>query len=108
MNDIIFYAIQLVIAAIAFFAGKHVSPKNMQNAISAVGSIYTWAQSFAAYCARFRPELSGEEKMEYLIDCVDELCKKSGTDFSREQIAAVGQLAYEELKTLINKEETNG
>ena len=103
MENIIFYVIELIIAVIAFLIGRFIKPKTAS--FSAVSNVYRWAQSFAAYCAQFKKDLSGEEKMNYLVKSVGELCEKAGLDFSDEQITALGQLAYNEIGQLLKKED---
>ena len=105
MENIVFYVIELFIAAAAFLIGRFVKPKTAS--FSYVSSVYRWSQSFVAYCAHFRNDLSGEEKMQYLVKSVGRLCRKAGLDFSDEQITALGQLAYNEMKQLIKKEGMN-
>ena len=102
MENIIFYIIELIIAVLAFFIGRFIKTKTA--AISYIGSVYRWSQSFAAYCAQFRNDLSGEEKMQYLVKCVGALCEKAGLEFSDEQLTAIGQLAYNEMKQILQKE----
>lgn len=103
MTDVLFYAVQFIVTLAAFILGKYVFPRMKKSGrLEAFETIYQWAKSFIAYCSEFKKAQSGEEKMDYLVNEIAKLCKDSGLCFTEEQIRAIGQRAYDEVKK--NKE----
>lgn len=99
MNDIIFYAIQLVIAVVAFLLGKYVFP-TVKDAIlgSNFSGLVTWVYKFVVSAKNQFGDNTGEKKLQYVTTQVKKMCEKYKIDLTDEQIRALIEDAYTEMK----------
>lgn len=99
MNNIIFYAIELVIAIIAFLVGKYVFP-TVKDAISGsnIVGLATWVYKFVVSAKNQFGDNNGEKKLEYVTEQVKKLCEKYKIDLTDEQIRALIEDAYTQMK----------
>ena len=102
MNDIIYYAISLVIAIVTFLLGKYVFPTVKQYVDSldlnnATGMAY-WVYKFVVSAKNQFNDNCGKQKLEYVTEQVKALCDKYEIDLTEAQIRALIEDAYTEMK----------
>lgn len=102
MNDIIFYAIELVIAIVAFLLGKYVFPTVKDTILgSNFAGLAIWVYKFVVSAKNQFGDNNGEKKLEYVTEQVKKMCKKYKIDLTDEQIRALIEDAYTEMKKSI-------
>ena len=99
MENILYYAIGLVVAIVGCLLGRYVFPKINIDA-NKVQTISSWVYKFVV-CAKnqFEGKYSGEQKLDYVTQQVKSLCDKYKITLSDEQIRALIEDAYETMKS---------
>ena len=100
-NKIAFLILELVVAIIAFLAGKCAAPKLSGIKIDTVfGNVYElerWAAKFVRWAREFMSGRSGTAKMNKATEMLKEVAAEAGIDASEEKLQAIVQTAYEEM-----------
>lgn len=103
MNDIIYYAIELLIAIFALLIGRYVCPKVKDVVLgSNFSGIVTWVYKFVVSAKNQFGDNNGEKKLEYVTAQVKKLCEKYKIDLTDEQIRALIEDAYTQMKNNID------
>ena len=98
MNDIIYYAIGLVLSAIGFVLGKYVFPKIKIDS-KIIETISSWVYKFVVSAKnQFEGKYTGEQKLAYVTEQVKALCAKYKVQLTDEQIRALIEDAYDLMK----------
>lgn len=107
MNDIIYYAISLIIAVVTFLLGKYVFPTVKQYFdgldLHNVTGIASWVYKFVVSAKNQFDDNCGEQKLTYVTKQVKTLCDKYKIDLTDEQIRALIEDAYIEMKKSYNE-----
>ena len=98
MNEIIFLAVQLGVAVAAFLIGKYVIPNVPKTAADKLNELSGWAAQFVVWARQFMQSSTGEEKMEKVVEMLNEIAVESGISVTEEQLKAIVQNAYEAMK----------
>ena len=102
MQSIIYYSIMLIIAIVCFLVGKYITPQIPKETID---TIQDWAKKFVVWAQQFLKEESGPEKMDIVVSKLSEIAKANKLNLTEDQIRAIAQFAYEEVKgTIIKKD----
>lgn len=107
MNNIIYYAISLVIAVVTFLLGKYVFPAVKQYIgeldAGTITGIASWVYKFVVSAKNQFDDNCGEQKLQYVTEQVVALCDKYGVDLTDEQIRALIEDAYVSMKKSYNE-----
>ena len=98
MNEIIFLAVQLGVTIAAFLIGKYVIPHVPKTAADKLNELSGWAAQFVVWARQFMQSSTGEEKMEKVVEMLNEIAVESGISVTEEQLKAIVQNAYEAMK----------
>lgn len=107
MNEIIYYAISLVIAVATFLLGKYVFPTMKQyigepDAGTITGIAY-WVYKFVVSAKNQFGDNCGKQKLQYVTKQVKALCDKYKIGLTDEQIRALIEDAYTSMKKSYNE-----
>lgn len=102
MVQVIYYGIMLIIAVGTYLLGRYVTPNIPQDAMM---FIEQWAQKFIAWAEDKMKDSTGQEKMQAVIKKLQEKAKAAGINLSDDDIYAIAQMAYDEIRYIIKKEE---
>lgn len=98
MENILYYAIGLVVAVVGWLLGRYVFPKINIDA-DKVYMISNWVYKFVVSAKnQFEGKYTGEQKLEYVTEQVKALCDKYKITLSDEQIRALIEDAYDIMK----------
>ena len=98
MDNIIYYAVGLIIAIVTFLLGKYVFP-NIKINSDKIQIISSWVYKFVVSAKnQFEDEYTGSQKREYVTEQVKILCEKYKIELSDEQIRALIEDAYDMVK----------
>lgn len=107
MDKIIIYAIELVVAIIAFLFGRYVFPTVKQYFSELnndnVSTIASWAYKFVVSAKNQFEDGCGEEKLAYVTEQVSALCERNNIALTSEQIRALIEDAYVLMKQNYNE-----
>lgn len=95
MNEIIIAAVQLAITIIAFLVGKYVFPKVTPDVLEKLEDIEAWAAKFVVWAREFLKSETGEEKMQKVVEKLQEVAAEAGLNVTEDQLKAIAQSAYE-------------
>lgn len=95
MQDLIYLAAQLAIAAICFLLGKYVLPSIPKDTFAVISR---WAYVFVRDARQFLSAQTGEERMEFVLDRLAEVAEEQHIDITFEQLRAIAQSAYDAMK----------
>ncbi len=98
MDNITFLTVQLVIAIVAFAFGKWVVPNVPKSVIDNLMTLEEWAAQLVRYAREFLSDKTGKKKMEQVVAMLEEIAKKAKIEVTKEQLQAIVQTAYEEMK----------
>lgn len=96
MENIIYAIIYLVVAVAAFLFGKYVRPAIINSAT--IQAISAWVYKFVVSAQNQFGTDNGEKKLEYVTELVKALCEKVGIKLTDEQIRALIEDAYKQMK----------
>ena len=107
MDKIIFCAIQLVIAIVAFLLGKYVFPtvKQYFSELNSddVSTVASWVYKFVISAKNQFDDGCGQQKREYVTEQVCALCERNNINLTEEQIRALIEDAYVSMKQSYNE-----
>lgn len=98
MEHITVLTVELLVAIIAFAFGKWVVPNTPKSVLDNLKTLKDWAAQFVRYAREFLSDKTGEKKMETVVQMLAEIAKKEKIDVTEEQLKAIIQTAYEEMK----------
>lgn len=98
MNEIIFLAIQLGVTIVAFLCGKYIFPNIPVSVSEKLEELSGWAAQFVVWAREFMKGSTGEEKMAKVVELLKEIAEEAEIDVTEEQLKAIVQNAYEEMK----------
>ena len=99
--ELILTLIEVVLVISSFLLGKYVFPKyknNIQSAAVQFEVLLKYAESYCAYARKFLTNLSGAEKMDAVIDKLQDICDNQGIEVDSETLRAIAQKAYDAMK----------
>ena len=99
-NELITMMIELGVMIVAFVVGRYILPKyktNIQHAAAEFQVLLSYAESYVAYAKQFL-NVSGEEKMNAVVEKLKVICEKQNIQIDEETLRAIGQKAYDAMK----------
>lgn len=107
MDKIIIYAIELVVAVVAFLLGRYVFPaiKQYFNELNNddVSTVASWVYKFVVSAKNQFNDGCGVQKLEYVTEQVLALCERNNINLTDEQIRALIEDAYVLMKQKYNE-----
>lgn len=98
MGNITVLVIELVVAVAAFAFGKWVVPNVPESVIDNLMTLEEWAAQLVRYAREFLSDKTGKKKMEKVVEMLAEIAKKAKIEVTEDQLKAIVQTAYEEMK----------
>lgn len=102
MDKLIFNVVAAVLAVLCFSIGRYVLPKVEIDKIGiAEDKLYIlskWAKQFCSWAKEFMKTAKGKEKMADVVKKLKEIADEAGIKVTEEQLQAIAQTAYDELK----------
>ena len=100
LAQILTTVITVVGCLLGFVLGRFISNKstevdNLQKKINYVDEL---ASSFIAYADQFMKDMTGEEKMDFVVDKLSEIIAGLGYDFDDQTLKAIAQKTYNSYK----------
>ena len=96
--------IEAISLIVAFVISKYVPSDKIEvlqggadQVIGIMEEITKWAVFFVHYARQHLKEMSGSEKMQYVVSQLAEILKQKGDEMTEEQITAIAQTAYDEM-----------
>lgn len=96
MSQIIYAVIYLAITVAAFLLGKYVAPKLLTS--ETLNYLSAWVYKFVISAKNQYDGGKGTEKREYVTTLIKELCKKAHIELTGDQIRALIEEAYQQMK----------
>lgn len=103
--EMVSIAIQVILVIGFFLAIKFLPANTVAKASEIIALLTSWADRFVRYARQFLSGKSGEEKMETVVDLLQETAQKLKLNLTKEQLEAIAQEAYERMKK--EADETN-
>jgi LL-H family phage holin len=107
MDKIIIYAIELVLAIVAFLLGRYVFPAVKQYFSELnndnVSTIASWVYKFVVSAKNQFEDGCGEQKLAYVTEQVSAFCERNNITLTSEQIRALIEDAYVLMKQNYNE-----
>ena len=96
--------IYVIFIVISFVFGRYIYPKlpqdtkaKLQGAWEDIKLVKSWADKFIAL-ANEESQMSGIEKMDSVVDSLEEICRQYDIDLSGDQLYAIAQECYNIIK----------
>ena len=94
--------IQLVVIVGAYCVGRYILPNIPGETVASIQSkieiMTKYADSFVAWAKQFMPEASGADKMDAVVNQLEEAAKKYGINMNIKELQAIAQAAYNSMK----------
>jgi len=95
-------AIQIIIVAISYLAGRYIFPKIPEGALETLSSSLSimsqYADRYVAWAKQFMPDATGSEKMNTVVGYLQNIANKYHIDMNVTDIQAIAQAAYNAMK----------
>ena len=103
MDSIIYYAVGLIVSILTFVFGRYVFPKLKSVTIDSdnefIKAISTWAYDYVVDAKNTFPnDTPGYDKKAWVSERLSDLLDGWGVDLSEEQISALIEAAYDQMK----------
>ena len=110
MKEVIILIIQIGLLLLAFLASKgiinvHTSSESIGDIINKTNLMLTWAEQFVSYARYFLSALTGKEKMDKVVEYLENIAQRNKIDMTTDEIRAIAQKAYDAMKVLEEKAE---
>ena len=97
--DSIIYMITFVLFCIALFISyKFLGKNSTQDILNKTNLIIQYAGEFVAWAKQFQSSLSGNEKMDLVVQKLIDIANKNDIDITELEIKAIAQQAYDTMK----------
>lgn len=100
MDRVIYYGIMFIIAVLTYLFGRYIMPHIPEDKMA---FLEYWAEKFIAWAEDKMRDSTGREKMEAVIAKLQEKAAEKGLNLTDDDIYALAQLSYDQIKDLIKK-----
>ena len=98
------YIVVWVISVIAFLiASKIIGGDSTKEIVMKTNLIVQYADAFVSWARQFKTELSGNEKMDAVVNKLKKITNRYDIEISEDELKAIIQKAYDNMK---NKDDT--
>lgn len=93
------YMITFILFCVALFISyKFLGKTSTQDLLNKTNLIIQYAGAFVAWAKQFQSSLSGNEKMDLVVQKLVDIANKNDIDISELEIKAIAQQAYDTMK----------
>ena len=102
MESIVYLITWIIIVIALVIVNKTLGADSAKDVVMKTSLIIQYAEAFVSWARQFKSNLSGNEKMDVVIEKLTNVADKHNVDISEEEIRAIAQKAYDTMK---NKDE---
>lgn len=102
MESIVYLITWIIIAIALVIVNKTLGADSAKDVVMKTSLIIQYAEAFVSWARQFKSNLSGNEKMDVVIEKLTNVADKHNVDISEDEIRAIAQKAYDTMK---NKDE---
>ena len=102
MESIVYLITWIIIVIALVIVNKTLGADSAKDVVMKTSLIIQYAEAFVSWARQFKSNLSGNEKMDVVIEKLANVADKHDIDISEEEIRAIAQKAYDTMK---NKDE---
>lgn len=102
MESIVYLMTWIIIAIALVIVNKTLGADSAKDVVMKTSLIIQYAEAFVSWARQFKSNLSGNEKMDVVIEKLTNVADKHNVDISEDEIRAIAQKAYDTMK---NKDE---
>ena len=102
MESIVYLVTWIIIVIALVIVNKTLGADSAKDVVMKTSLIIQYAEAFVSWARQFKSNLSGNEKMDVVIEKLINVADKHDIDISEEEIRAIAQKAYDTMK---NKDE---
>lgn len=103
MENIIMGIVYIIIGAVGVALGLIVKGTNTGlTALSSNTVMYHWAVKFIKYAQEYI-STNGKDKLKWVVEQLEDLCRKSNVKITNEQITVLVEDTYNEIKEAVKK-----
>ena len=102
MESIVYLVTWIIIVIALIIVNKTLGADSAKDVVMKTSLIIQYAEAFVSWARQFKSNLSGNEKMDVVIEKLTNVADKHDIDISEDEIRAIAQKAYDTMK---NKDE---
>lgn len=102
MESIVYLVTWIIIVIALVIVNKTLGADSAKDVVMKTSLIIQYAEAFVSWAKQFKSNLSGNEKMDVVIEKLTNVADKHDIDISEDEIRAIAQKAYDTMK---NKDE---
>lgn len=102
MESIVYLVTWIIIVIALVIVNKTLGADSAKDIVMKTSLIIQYAEAFVSWAKQFKSNLSGNEKMDVVIEKLTNVADKHNVDISEDEIRAIAQKAYDTMK---NKDE---
>lgn len=102
MESIVYLVTWIIIVIALIIVNKTLGADSAKDIVMKTSLIIQYAEAFVSWAKQFKSNLSGNEKMDVVIEKLTNVADKHDIDISEDEIRAIAQKAYDTMK---NKDE---
>lgn len=102
MESIVYLITWIIIVIALVIVNKTLGADSAKDVVMKTSLIIQYAEAFVSWARQFKSNLSGNEKMDVVIEKLTNVADKHNVDISEDEIRAIAQKAYDTMK---NKDE---
>lgn len=102
MESIVYLITWIIIVIALVIVNKTLGADSAKDVVMKTSLIIQYAEAFVSWAKQFKSNLSGNEKMDVVIEKLTNVADKHNVDISEDEIRAIAQKAYDTMK---NKDE---
>lgn len=102
MESIVYLVTWIIIVIALVIVNKTLGADSAKDIVMKTSLIIQYAEAFVSWAKQFKSNLSGNEKMDVVIEKLTNVADKHDIDISEDEIRAIAQKAYDTMK---NKDE---
>lgn len=104
-HEFLFLIIETIIVIGYLVLTRNSSPETIADVTTKINIIINYADAFVAWAKQFMSSSSGSDKMFAVVAQLQKIAKKYDIDMSEDEIKAIAQKAYDNMKSKENKSE---
>lgn len=97
-NNLVVLIINIIVLVLSYLVGRFMVPKATDKQLTTLDYVSQWAYKFVVAAKNLFSNKTGSEKKEYVIQQIQILLKTIGVTMSDEQISALIEDAYNQMK----------
>ncbi len=98
MESIVYLVTWIIIVIALVIVNKTLGADSAKDVVMKTSLIIQYAEAFVSWAKQFKSNLSGNEKMDVVIEKLTNVADKHDIDISEDEIRAIAQKAYDTMK----------